>query len=295
MKLTGLLHMTLAYVVTLGVGWITLLALGQSPIWDMFWADIAATVAIFIFSRLYKNSSFYDAYWSVIPPLIALYWAIEATAIEATAVAVDDTRAWLVIVLVWLWGIRLTINWATYWPGLEHEDWRYGPIKTNAGKWNALADFSAIHLFPTVIVFVACLPIYVAVAMDARPLNWLDYVAAAVTALAIIIELLSDIQLHRFLAHRKEGEIMKTGLWAYSRHPNYFGEWLFWAGLALFGIAAVPSAWWWVLPGSVAMLVMFLVASIPMIDKRSVERRPEYEAHMARVSGFVPWFPKTGA
>jgi steroid 5-alpha reductase family enzyme len=292
--------MTLAYVVTLGVGWITLLALGQSPIWDMFWADIAATVAIFIFSRLYKNSSFYDAYWSVIPPLIALYWAleataIEATAIEATAVAVDGTRAWLVIVLVWLWGIRLTINWATYWPGLEHEDWRYGPIKTNAGKWNALADFSAIHLFPTVIVFVACLPIYAAVAMDARPLNWLDYVAAAVTALAIIIELLSDIQLHRFLAHRKEGEIMKTGLWAYSRHPNYFGEWLFWAGLALFGIAAVPSAWWWVLPGSVAMLVMFLVASIPMIDKRSVERRPEYEAHMARVSGFVPWFPKTGA
>lgn len=295
MKLTGLLHMTLAYVVTLGVGWITLLALGQSPIWDMFWADIAATVAIFIFSRLYKNSSFYDAYWSVVPPLIALYWALEATAIEATAVAVDDTRAWLVIVLVWLWGIRLTVNWATYWPGLEHEDWRYGPIKTNAGKWNALADFSAIHLFPTVIVFVACLPIYAAVAMDARPLNWLDYVAAAVTALAIIIELLSDIQLHRFLAHRKEGEIMKTGLWAYSRHPNYFGEWLFWAGLALFGIAAVPSAWWWVLPGSVAMLVMFLVASIPMIDKRSVERRPEYEAHMARVSGFVPWFPKTGA
>jgi steroid 5-alpha reductase family enzyme len=287
--------MTLAYVVTLGVGWITLLALGQSPIWDMFWADIAATVAIFIFSRLYKNSSFYDAYWSVVPPLIALYWALEATAIEATAVAVDDTRAWLVIVLVWLWGIRLTVNWATYWPGLEHEDWRYGPIKTNAGKWNALADFSAIHLFPTVIVFVACLPIYAAVAMDARPLNWLDYVAAAVTALAIIIELLSDIQLHRFLAHRKEGEIMKTGLWAYSRHPNYFGEWLFWAGLALFGIAAVPSAWWWVLPGSVAMLVMFLVASIPMIDKRSVERRPEYEAHMARVSGFVPWFPKTGA
>ena len=300
MKLTGLLHMTLAYVVTLGVGWVTLLALGQSPIWDMFWADIAATVAIFIFSRLYKNSSFYDAYWSVVPPLIALYWAIEATAIEATAieataVAVDGTRAWLVIVLVWLWGIRLTVNWATYWPGLEHEDWRYGPIKTNAGKWNALADFAAIHLFPTVIVFVACLPIYAAVAMDARPLNWLDYVAAAVTALAIIIELLSDIQLHRFLAHRKEGEIMKTGLWAYSRHPNYFGEWLFWAGLALFGIAAVPSAWWWVLPGAIAMLVMFLVASIPMIDKRSVERRPEYEAHMARVSGFVPWFPKTGA
>ena len=240
MKLRGLAHITLAYIVTIGVAWATLEALGQDPIWDMFWADIAATLAIFIFSRLYKNSSFYDAYWSVIPPLIALYWAL-----EATASGVEVTRAWLVIILVWLWGIRLTANWATFWPGLQHEDWRYGPIKDNAGKLDSLADFSAIHLFPTVIVFISCLPIYAAVAMDARPLNWLDYVAAAVTALAILIELVADIQLHRFLNHRKEGEIMKTGLWAYSRHPNYFGEWLFWAGLTLFGTAAVPSSWWW--------------------------------------------------
>lgn len=287
MKLTGLLHITFAYIVTLGVAWGALEVLDQSPLWNMFWADIAATVAIFVFSRLYKNSSFYDAYWSVIPPLIALYWTM-----AATAQGIDMTRAWLVVILVWLWGVRLTANWATFWPGLEHEDWRYAPIKTNAGKWNALADFSAIHLFPTVIVFAACLPIYAAVAMDARPLNALDYLAAAVTLIAILIELVSDIQLHRFLTHRKPGEIMKTGLWALSRHPNYFGEWLFWAGLALFGLAAVPSAWWWVLPGAIAMLVMFLVASIPMIDKRSVERRPEYQAHMARVSGFVPWFPK---
>ena len=287
MKLTGLLHITFAYIVTLGVAWGALEVLDQSPLWNVFWADIAATVAIFVFSRLYKNSSFYDAYWSVIPPLIALYWTM-----AATAQGIDMTRAWLVVILVWLWGVRLTANWATFWPGLEHEDWRYAPIKTNAGKWNAVADFSAIHLFPTVIVFAACLPIYAAVAMDARPLNTLDYLAAAVTLIAILIELVSDIQLHRFLTHRKPGEIMKTGLWALSRHPNYFGEWLFWAGLALFGLAAVPSAWWWVLPGAIAMLVMFLVASIPMIDKRSVERRPEYQAHMARVSGFVPWFPK---
>jgi steroid 5-alpha reductase family enzyme len=198
-----------------------------------------------------------------------------------------------VIILVWLWGIRLTVNWATFWPGLEHEDWRYGPIKDNAGKLDALADFSAIHLFPTVIVFVSCLPIYAAVAMDAQPLNWVDYVAAVVTAIAILIELVADIQLHRFLSHRKEGEIMKTGLWAYSRHPNYFGEWLFWAGLTLFGVAAVPSSWWWTVPGSIAMLVMFLAASIPMIDKRSLERRPEYGEHMKRVSGFIPLPPKS--
>jgi len=288
MKTKSLMHVTFAYVVTVGVAWATLEALGQSPIWDMFWADIAATIAIFVFSRRYKNSSFYDAYWSVIPPLIALYWAM-----EATASSIDATRVWLVLVFVWLWGIRLTANWATFWPGLEHEDWRYAPIKEGAGKWDALADFSAIHLFPTVIVFVCCLPIYAAVAMNAQPLNWLDYIAATVTAIAILIELIADIQLHRFLNHRKDGEIMASGLWAYSRHPNYFGEWLFWAGLALFGVAAAPESWWWTVPGSVAMLAMFLFASIPMIDKRSMARRPNYEAHMKRVSGFVPWFPRS--
>ena len=88
MKLKGLRHITFAYLVTLGVAWATLQALGESPIWDMFWADIAATIAIFVFSRLYKNSSFYDAYWNVIPPLIALYWLL-----EAAASGVDITRA----------------------------------------------------------------------------------------------------------------------------------------------------------------------------------------------------------
>ena len=92
-KTLGLLHVTFAYLVTLGVAWATLKALGDSPIWDMFWADIAATIAIFVFSRLYKNSSFYDAYWSVIPPLIALCWLL-----ETTASGVDTTRAWLVVI-----------------------------------------------------------------------------------------------------------------------------------------------------------------------------------------------------
>ena len=161
MKLRGSVHITFAYIVTVGVAWVTLRPLGQSPIWDMFWADIAATIAILYSVVSTKTRA--SGHWSVIPPLIALYWAM-----GATASGVDSTRVWLVVVLVWLWGIRLTANWATFWPGLEHEDWRYA-IKEGAGKLDALADFSAIHLFPTVIVFVSCLPIYAAVAMDAQP------------------------------------------------------------------------------------------------------------------------------
>ena len=141
-KITGLLHVTFAYLVTVGAAWATLQALGESPIWDMFWADIAATIAIFVFSRLYKNSSFYDAYWSVIPPLIALYWLL-----EATASGVDSTRAWLVVILVWLWGHSPNgkLGHLLAWAGTRGLALR--PYQTNAGNWDALADFSAIHLF----------------------------------------------------------------------------------------------------------------------------------------------------
>ena len=174
------------------------------------------------------------------------------------------------MILVSLWGIRLTAKWAASWPGLMREYWLYGPIKTNAGKLDALAEFSAIYLFPKIIVFVACLPIYATVAIDAQPLNGLDYFAVSVIAIAILIELVSDIHLNRFINQRKEGEIMRTGLWVYSRHPNYFGERLLWVGLALVGVAAVPETWEWVLPGAMATLAMFLLARIPVIDKRSM-------------------------
>ena len=86
-KISGLLHITFAHIVTLDVAWTTLQARGESPIWDMLWADITATIAIFVFSRLNRNLSFYDACWSVMPPLIALYWVL-----EATALGVDTTR-----------------------------------------------------------------------------------------------------------------------------------------------------------------------------------------------------------
>ena len=287
MNIRDLMHIFVAYVVTIGAAGALLYVLDGSLVWDVLWADLLATVVIFMFSRGYKNSSFYDAYWSVIPPLIALYWATVSSADD-----IDLTRRWLVVLLVWLWGIRLTANWAKFWPGLHHEDWRYGPIKQGAGRLDILADFSAIHLFPTAIVFLACLPIYAAVAMPAREFNGLDWLAALLTFLAVIISLVSDIQLHRFLKTRQEGEIMAQGLWRYSRHPNYFGEWLFWFGLMLFGLAARPESWAWIVPGAIAMLIMFLAASIPMIDKRSLERRPNYGDHMKAVSGFLPLPPR---
>ncbi|MGB5219978.1 MAG: DUF1295 domain-containing protein, partial [Polyangiales bacterium] len=124
-----------------------------------------------------------------------------------------------------------------------------------------------------------------------RPLSWIDGVALIVTAGAITIETVADQQLVAFSKVKRPGEIIKTGLWRYSRHPNYFGELTFWWGLYLFGLAADPS-YVWTIVGPIMMTGMFLGVSIPWMDRRSCERRPEYAEHMKQVSALIPWFPK---
>ena len=86
--------------------------------------------------------------------------------------------------------------------------------------------------------------------------------------------------------------ILDTGLWAWSRHPNYCGELGFWLGLFLFGLAAYPTGWWWMILGVVLMTLMFLFASIPMMEKRSLERRPEYQQIIDSTSMLIPWPPR---
>jgi steroid 5-alpha reductase family enzyme len=256
--------------------------------WNAWMADVVATLVIFGFSRAYRNSSFYDPYWSVVPPLLAVYWFwVDA------AHGINEARAVLVITLVWLWGVRLTANWATYWGGLSHEDWRYPLVRARAGTKGAVwADLFGIHLFPTLQVFLGCLPIYAVMTRGDQPLGVLDGVALLVTVGAITIETIADLQLRAFIAKRRGGEFIRSGLWAWSRHPNYFGELSFWWGLMLFGLAAAPEAWWWVMPGAVAMTGMFWFASIPLMDARSIARRPAYGEYMREVSALVPFPPR---
>ncbi|ORV85727.1 DUF1295 domain-containing protein [Mycolicibacterium iranicum] len=280
-KSRSLAIVTVAYVlaVAAAAAW---LIWGPSTgrLWlDTFIADVIATLVVFGFSRAYRNSSFYDAYWSVIPPLLLFYWWYES--------GVTTLSTWLMAVLVTVWAVRLTGNWVYAFPGLHHEDWRYPMFRERAGKFAFVADLVAIHLIPTVQVFLGMLPVYVAITTPQIRLPWLAVAAFVVGMAAVALEFAADVQMHRFVANKRPGEVMDRGLWSWSRHPNYFGEFGFWFALALFGIAASPGSWW-VLVGAAAMLAMFLGASIPMMEARSLERRPGYQAVIDRVSRFVP-------
>ena len=282
------LLVALAYITALGVAVGFGYATGERhPILIVFVADIAATLAIYAWARLFRNASFYDPYWSVAPIAIAVFWVATAAA------TISSCRPWIVIAFVALWGIRLTYNWARGWRGLRHEDWRYADMRAKHGlkKRFWIVELIGIEMVPTLVVFLGCLSLYPILADATNKLWWPDYIAALVVAAAILIETVADEQMLRFIKTKQPGEIMNKGLWRYSRHPNYFGEISFWWGLYFFGLAANPS-YWWTIAGPIAITLLFLFISIPMMDKRSKERRPEYAEHMKKVSALVPWFTR---
>jgi steroid 5-alpha reductase family enzyme len=261
----------------------------QSPIIVVGAADIAATIAIFIFSVIVRNSSMYDPYWSVAPVPIALFWLL-----QPGSNGFANPRHVLIVVLVCLWALRLTTNWASQWRGLEHEDWRYRDIKQQVGRFYWPVSFVGIHLLPTLLVFGGCLALWPTLSDRDTHLTWLDVVAAVVTLTAIVIEATADLQMRRFRRSLPaKRDAMPQGLWSVSRHPNYFGEVLFWWGLFLFVPLTYPD-FRLVIIGPLLILGLFLGVSIPLMERHLIAEHPNYVEYQRRVvSPFFPWFART--
>ena len=156
----------------------------------------------------------------------------------------------LVATVVVVWSVRLTANWLVGFPGLHHEDWRYPLLRERAGRWELVVDLVAIHLVPTLQVFLGMLPVYVVLTRPGRDVGWLDVVAVPVGLGAVALEAVVRPPDAPVRAAAIGGEVMDRGLWGWSRHPNYVGELGFWVSLALFGVAASPGDAWWLFAGA---------------------------------------------
>lgn len=255
---------------------------GSGPLVQAGVADLAATLFVFFSSRALRNSSAYDPYWSVVPPLLALYWLWPAgfTVPEIAMIAV----------VLW-WAARLTFNWVLRWRGFGDEDWRYGELKAGAGRWEFFVDLFGIQLFPTVLVFLGCLPIFALGRWGAEAAAAL-WVGVFVAAAAILIETVADRQLRAFLARPAQGRehenaILTDGLWGVVRHPNYLGEILFWWGVWLIGSFGGTFVWW-TLAGPVSITVLFAGVSVPMMDRHLRRRAADYAEHEASTAALLP-------
>jgi steroid 5-alpha reductase family enzyme len=257
----------------------------DSPYLEMLVADGMATVIVFIFSYLFKNSSLYDPYWSVIPVPIVIYWIWNAG-------QGSDIRQLLLLTVIGFWSIRLTVNWIKSWPNLKHEDWRYQKLKKDTGKYYWLVSFLGIHLFPTLIVFLGLLPVLPAVNNTAS-LGILDFLGMLICLSGVFLEYISDEQLRKFKnSNPARGLNMDKRLWSISRHPNYLGEILFWFGLFVINLSGNILSNLWTGIGFLSMYVLFKFISIPMMEKRLVKSKDQYEDYIKNVPALVPRFWK---
>ncbi len=278
--------MTVAYVLAIVVAYAVTRAapVEWSSLAKIAVADLAATIVVFVFSFALDNTSVYDPYWSVAPIVIAAWLALVPGAGRGL-----DLRQLVVLGAVGLYAVRLTANWVRGWPGLGHEDWRYVAFRKH-GKWYWPISFAGLHFFPTVMVFLGCMPLDAALTGPGG-FGVLDVLGALAVVGGTMLELVADEQLRGFRkAKTVDGAICDVGVWKWSRHPNYFGELTVWFGLWVFGISA--NAPWWAAIGWIAMVGLFVGASIPMSEKRSLARRPQYAEHQQRVSMLIPLPPK---
>jgi steroid 5-alpha reductase family enzyme len=264
----------LAYLVTKNFnfdGWLYIL------IWH-----VSATLIIFLFSNIHKNSSIYDPFWHVAPIPIVFYIAKQSS--------LPTLELNLVLAAFLFWALRLTYNWYLNWNNLDHEDFRYIDLKNNNKYMAFINDLFGIHLIPTLIVNVSLYPIYVA--LNSESLNELVYVGFIIIIIAVVIQYISDDQMRKFRKDESNlGKTMKYGLWKYSRHPNYLGEVSFWFGIYVFALASGLTTIW-LLACPIVMLALFVFISCPMMDNRSLKRRSEYKEYMDKTPQLFMWFVK---
>ncbi len=231
-------------------------------------ADVAATGFTFICSLIFRNASVYDPYWSVQPPVILTAFAVYHGV---------NLLGTVLLVAVWFWGIRLTANWAYTFHGLSHQDWRYTMLKEKTGVFYPVINFVGIHLVPTLVVYGCTLPAVFAIAMGWNATSW-SIVFCVLAMLSATMQGIADIQMHKFRKN-KTGGFIRTGLWKYSRHPNYLGEVLMWWNIALAVFAAGKN--WLLLTGALCNTLLFLCVSIPLADGRQSQKPGwlEYKRH----------------
>jgi steroid 5-alpha reductase family enzyme len=243
--------------------------------------DVILTIVIFLQSAILKNASTYDAYWSVIPFYFLFYWLYEFN-VEAL-----NYRMMALIILTSFWSWRLTLNWYRGWNGYSHEDWRYVELRSKTGVFYPIVNFLGIHLFPTLLVFAAALPMEYVFSSD-NAFTLMDAAGAAVMFIGVLFEMTADNQMHRFKSDpTNKGKFIDVGIWRYSRHPNYLGEILFWWGMYMISInAGAPD---YILIGPIAISLLFIGISIPMMEKRLQKNYPDYRQYKKTTPFLFPY------
>jgi len=245
-------------------------------------AIAAYMAAIWALSLPLRDASIADVFWG---PGFAL------AAIVAAAISPPSARATLLVVLTSVWGVRLALHIGTRWRKKKEEDRRYQAMRATWGDRFPWVSLFTVFLLQGALLWVVSLPLQAGAALGAaRPLGPIDLAGVLVFGVGLAFEAVGDAQLARFLSDpSSRGRVMETGLWRYTRHPNYFGDALVWWGLGIIG--AATGAWWCLLGPALMTFLLVRVSGVSLLEKDIAGRRPEYVAYIRRTSPFLPLPP----
>lgn len=201
-----------------------------------------------------------------------------------------DGRSILILALVLIWGFRLVMH-----IGIRNrrkpEDARYRAWRKEWGDSFLIRTFFQIFLLQGFLLLVVSLPVTWAITHTSSQLNGLDMVGVCIWLIGFIFESVGDYQLLQFKKDKaNKGKIMQSGLWHYTRHPNYFGEVTLWWGIFLICLS-VPGSWWTVIGPLTITYLILKVSGTPMLERHYADN-PEYAAYIRRTSSFFPLPPK---
>jgi len=239
---------------------------------------------LWIWSVFIKNVSIVDIFWGLGFVVVNTFYVFMSGELNA--------RKILILTLVCIWGFRLAIYLALRNIG-KGEDFRYQEFRQNYGpkRYWWFSYFQTFLLQGTLIMIISLPLLGISFNNSNGNLQILDYLGIITWLIGFAFETVGDFQLSNFKRNSKnKGKVLHTGLWKYTRHPNYFGDSAVWWAYGIFSIAA--GSYWQVIGAVIMTLLIFKISGVSLLEKTLKETKPLYKEYIQKTSSFIPWFPK---
>jgi steroid 5-alpha reductase family enzyme len=239
---------------------------------------------LWLISLILKDASIVDIFWGA--GFVVSTWVYFALTPDGFA-----GRKWLLSLLVTVWGLRLSLyilyrNWG------KGEDFRYRKWREEAGGSWWWRSYLKVFLLQGLLMWIISAPL-LAAQRGATPdrITVLDWAAVALWGIGFFFEAVGDLQMTRFKANpANKGKVLNTGVWRYTRHPNYFGDATQW--WAYYLMAAAAGGFWTVFSPIIMTLFLLRVSGVTLLEKTLTVTKPQYREYIETTSAFIPWFPK---
>ena len=239
---------------------------------------------LWIWSIFIKNVSIVDIFWGFGFVVVNTFYVFMSGELNA--------RKIVILTLVCIWGFRLAIYLAIRNIG-KGEDFRYQEFRQNyCPKRYWWFSYFQTFLLQGILIMIISLPLLgINYNNSNGNLEILDYLGIIIWIIGFTFETVGDFQLSNFKRDPKnKGKILHTGLWKYTRHPNYFGDSAVWWAYGIFSIAA--GSYWQAIGAVIMTLLILKISGVSLLEKTLKETKPQFKEYIQKTSSFIPWFPK---